>query len=230
MVAWGWNLSREDMEAVWNKPGVQEPLGGHTPRPSPELREKIKRECPNNAKALLEAYGKTRTKFDAPYAERAPKKHGDKMNFDRAAVENHVALLHQLAANCGNGVLILAPIWEGRNPCIQKFGIGHTKQMIDAIMAFDGVWGVNLYSCYATMRENLEPGKKGGERDVEYVFGVTADIDNDKGGQRTIDIVPSYSISTSPWKTAQGHAQGEGQKTGPSGAGGFSRGLVQRLR
>jgi hypothetical protein len=74
------------------------------------------------------------------------------------------------------------------------------REMTDAIMAFDGVWGVNLYASYATMRANLDPGKKGGERDVEYVFAAVADIDNDPGkaAQREIGIEPSYVIESSP--------------------------------
>jgi hypothetical protein len=83
------------------------------------------------------------------------------MSFDRAAIENHIALLHQLAVICGNGVLMLVPIWEGRNVCAQKFAVGRTKEMIDAVMAHENTWGVNIYSSYATMRENLDPGKKG---------------------------------------------------------------------
>jgi Primase C terminal 2 (PriCT-2)/RepB DNA-primase from phage plasmid len=122
------------------------------------------------------------------------------MSFDRTAVENHVALLHQLAGNCGTGVLVLVPIWENRNVCAQKFAVGQTKQMIDAIMAFDGTWGVNLYSSYATMRANLAPGKKGAERDVEYVFAAVADIDTDPGKaeQREIGVEPSYVVESSP--------------------------------
>jgi RepB DNA-primase from phage plasmid len=70
--------------------------------------------------------------------------------------------------------------------------------MVNAIMAFDGVPGVNLYAQYGTMHRDLSPGKKGGERDVEAVFAAVADIDNDKGSQRGIPIEPSYVVESSP--------------------------------
>jgi hypothetical protein len=96
-------------------------------------------------------------------------------------------------------VLVLVPLWENRMPSPQKFAVGRVREMIDAIMAFDGVWGVNLYASYATMRASLEPGKKGGERDVEYVFGAVVDIDNDKNAScREISIEPSYVVESSP--------------------------------
>jgi hypothetical protein len=35
--------------------------------PSDELKARYKKDCPNNYKALIAAFGQTRTKYDAPY-------------------------------------------------------------------------------------------------------------------------------------------------------------------
>jgi hypothetical protein len=117
--------------------------------------------------------------------------------YDRAAIESHVRLLHAVAAGC-SGVLILAPIWEGKPPRCQHFAVGVTESMIDAVMAFEGVPGVNLYSPWCVMRGDLAPGRKGAERDVQHVLAAVADIDNDKCIQREIQVEPSYIVESSP--------------------------------
>jgi hypothetical protein len=118
-------------------------------------------------------------------------------HFRRDAIESHVRLLHERGARCG-GFLVLTPIWEGHPPRPQRFMVGAVSEMAAAIMAFDGVRGVNLYAQYGTMRRELCPGKKGGECDVELVFAAVADIDNDKVAQCEIQIEPSYIVESSP--------------------------------
>ena len=117
--------------------------------------------------------------------------------FDCAAIESHISLLHALAAGC-SGVLILAPIWEGRPPRCQRFAIGAISAMVDAIMSFNGVPSVNLYAPWCVMRGDLAPGKKGAECDVQHVLAAVADVDNDKCIHREIQVEPSYVVETSP--------------------------------
>lgn len=121
------------------------------------------------------------------------------LSSDRGAIEYHAGLLHRLAAGC-SGHLVLTPIVEGFPPRPQRFMIGRVDRMVAAIMAYDGVPGVNLYAGYHTMRHNLEPGKRGGERDVEWVLAGVVDVDNDagKGGQAEIPLAASYVVSSSP--------------------------------
>jgi hypothetical protein len=117
--------------------------------------------------------------------------------YDRGAIEGHARLLHSCGAAC-RGFILLTPIWEGEPPRPQRFKIGNIAAMVNAVMAFDGVPGVNLYAQYGTMHRDLSPGKKGGERDVEAVFAAVADIDNDKTSQLGIPIEPSYVVESSP--------------------------------
>jgi Primase C terminal 2 (PriCT-2)/RepB DNA-primase from phage plasmid len=117
--------------------------------------------------------------------------------FHRITVENHVRLLHECAAGC-EGVLVLTPIRVESTPRTQRFAIGDVAGMVAAVMAYDGVPGVNLYAQYGTMRRDLPLGKKGGEADVEAVFAAVADIDADKLTQREIPIEPSYVVESSP--------------------------------
>jgi hypothetical protein len=118
-------------------------------------------------------------------------------SFDLGAIEGHVKLLDGLGLGC-RGVLVLTPIWEGSPPRPRRFQIGAVDAMAHAIMAFEGVPGVNLYAQYGTMGRDLAPGRKGGEADVEAVFAAVVDYDNDKGGQREIPIEPSYVVESSP--------------------------------
>ena len=117
--------------------------------------------------------------------------------FDRAAVETHVALLHALASGCSGSLMLL--VTQERGPArTQRFAVGDTGTMVEAIMAFDGTPGVNLYSPFATMRPDMAPGKKGGERDVLFSLAAVADVDTDKGAQPVIPLEPNYVISSSP--------------------------------
>lgn len=60
-------LTRKQMERDWLRPGVRDPRGAPSCiRPSQELRAKIRRECPRNAKQILAAFGRHRTRYDAP--------------------------------------------------------------------------------------------------------------------------------------------------------------------
>jgi len=131
-------------------------------------------------------------------------------SFDRLAIETHVRLLHELAAAtladddkvaAAHGILILLAIREGdRSPRPQRFAIGDVEKMVEAIMCYDQVPGINLYAPFCGMFSNLAFGAKGGERSVKHVFAAVADIDRDPGKpvQATIDVQPSYVIETSP--------------------------------
>jgi predicted P-loop ATPase len=126
-------------------------------------------------------------------------------SFDRSAIEGHVQLLHELAAatnadDDAPGVLILLPICEGASPRPQRFAIGNVSGMVEAVMAFDGVHGTNIYAPYATMFSDLRYGGKGSEKNVKHVFAAVADIDRDPGKpvQAEIPVAPSYAVETSP--------------------------------
>ena len=126
--------------------------------------------------------------------------------FNRAEIERHVHLLHELAAATlasdrnSAGVLILLPIREGDTPRPQRFAIGDERRMVEAIMAFDRMLGVNIYAPYCTMFSDLHFGAKGGEKNVLWVFAAVADIDRDPGKpvQAEIPIRASYVIESSP--------------------------------
>ena len=117
--------------------------------------------------------------------------------FDREAVAAHVTLLHELASGC-SGCLVFTAIWEGKKSRPQRFRVGDVDTMIDAIMDYDGVAGVNIYAPYATMRADLAVCRKGSERDVCYSLAAIEDVDNDKQGRATIPLEASYVVESSP--------------------------------
>src|ERR1700736_2985588 len=100
--------------------------------------------------------------------------------FDRAAVESHVSLLHDLAEGL-DGVLILAAFEERGVAQVQRFRIGDVDGMVETIMGFENRPNLNLYTPWSVFRRDLEPGKKGREADVVAVLAATADLDGDKG-------------------------------------------------
>ena len=118
-------------------------------------------------------------------------------SFDRRSVEAHVSLLHDLAEGC-NGVLILAGFEEGGRPSVQRFRIGDVANMIETIMGFDGHPRVNLYTPWAVMRSDLEPGKKGAETDVIAVLAAVGDLDNDKYQIGELPVEAPYIVESSP--------------------------------
>ena len=118
-------------------------------------------------------------------------------SFNRNEVEAHVSLLHDLAEGC-NGVLILAGFEEGGRPSVQRFRIGDVANMIETIMGFDGHPRVNLYTPWAVMRSDLDPGKKGAETDVIAVLAAVGDLDNDKYQIGELPVEAPYIVESSP--------------------------------
>src|SRR5262249_3536864 len=99
--------------------------------------------------------------------------------FNRATIAGHVDLIHDFATGC-EGILILAAFEETGPGRRQKFRIGDTAGMTDAIMAFENHPAVNLYLPWCVMRGDLEIGKKGSEKDITAVLAAVGDLDNDK--------------------------------------------------
>ncbi|MFZ3326174.1 MAG: DNA-primase RepB domain-containing protein [Methylocella sp.] len=118
-------------------------------------------------------------------------------SFDRAAIEAHVSLLHDLAEGL-DGVLVLAAIEEGGQPSVQRFGIGDVDTMVETIMGFEGHPRANLYIPWAVMRRDLEPNRKGAEADVTSVLAGVSDLDGDKGINTKLPIEAPYIVETSP--------------------------------
>jgi RepB DNA-primase from phage plasmid len=117
--------------------------------------------------------------------------------FDRAAIEAHVWLLHDLAAGV-DGVLILAAFEAGGHAQVQRFQIGDVAGMVETIMGFDGHPRVNLYIPWAVMRRDLEPCKKGTEADVVAVLAAVPDLDNDKYTIGELPVEAPYIVESSP--------------------------------
>jgi hypothetical protein len=125
-------------------------------------------------------------------------------NFDRAAVENHVKIVHTLAtaANVG-GILVLVSIEHSTvkkesTVIAERFAIGDVESMVDAIMGRAGRRNVNLYIPWAIFRKDLERGRKGFEKDVVAVLAFVADLDTDTGkAGGPLPLEPPYVVETS---------------------------------
>jgi Virulence-associated protein E/RepB DNA-primase from phage plasmid len=126
---------------------------------------------------------------------------------DRNAVEQHLALLHDLARASGaTGKLVLFAVGEnpqtGRKvkPIAQHFAIGDVSTMADAAVAYAQQAHVNVYAPWAIFRNDLARGAKGDEQHVIATLALVADLDNDKQLELPIaalPIEPSYMIESS---------------------------------
>ena len=122
--------------------------------------------------------------------------------FDRAQIEAHVALLHDLASGV-SGKLILTAFEEdpltGRKgpPRVQHFRIGDVDGMVEAVMGYEACPNLNVYAPWAVFRSDLDLGKKGSEADVVASLAAVPDIDGDKFEQ-TLPFEAPYVIETSP--------------------------------
>jgi len=125
--------------------------------------------------------------------------------FDRTIVEEHLALLHNLAQASGaDGKLVLFAAGEdprtGRKekPCVQHFRVGDVGTMADAVMGFAGRQNLNVYSPWAVFRNDLKAGKKGDEKHVLSTLALVVDQDSDKGAlPRTLPLEAPYIIESS---------------------------------
>lgn len=124
--------------------------------------------------------------------------------FDRAAIEQHFALLHELALACGaDGKLVLLAVGEnpqtGRKegPIALHFKIGDVAAMTEAAMGFEGRAHFNVFAPLALMRSDLKPGAKGDEQHVVASLGLVVDWDADKYQLDTLPLEPPYVIETS---------------------------------
>src|SRR4051812_4313713 len=118
-------------------------------------------------------------------------------HFDRQSVEIHARLINGLAADA-EGVLLVVGIDKAEKVLPRKFAIGDVTGMVDMVMAWDGVPGMNVYMPYAVFRRDLPLRSKGGEGDVRYVLALVADQDNDTGKRGDLPLAASYRVETSP--------------------------------
>lgn len=119
------------------------------------------------------------------------------MTFDRAAIEDHVRLLHGRAGGC-DGVLTLTAIYDGKAAHTERFAIGAVDRMVEAIAGFQKHPAVNLYAPWVVWRPGLPVGKKGAEADIVAVLAAVADLDGDKGVSCEPPAEASYIVETSP--------------------------------
>jgi predicted P-loop ATPase len=125
--------------------------------------------------------------------------------FDRTIVEEHLALLHNLARASGaDGKLVLFAAGEDpqtgrkKKPCVQHFRVGDVGTMADAVMGFAGRQNLNVYSPWAVFRNDLESGKKGDEQHVLATLALVIDQDGDKETSlRTLPLQAPYIIESS---------------------------------
>jgi RepB DNA-primase from phage plasmid len=117
--------------------------------------------------------------------------------FNRREIDAHVSLLHDLAEGC-DGILVLAGFEERGVAKVQRFRIGDVNRMTDAIMAYEKRPRFNLYIPWCTLRNDLEPNRKGSESDVISVLATVGDLDNDKYQLGELPIAAPYIVETSP--------------------------------
>lgn len=129
----------------------------------------------------------------------------DAARFDLAAVETHIALLHQLAAASGtDGCLVLFAAGEnpttGRKegPLALHFRIGDVAGMVAAVQGWAATPHLNAYAPFAVFRKSLARGDKGAEADVVAVLALVADMDHDKGRGGALPLKSPYVIESSP--------------------------------
>jgi hypothetical protein len=118
--------------------------------------------------------------------------------FDRAQIEEHISLLHDLASG-QDGVVVLATQEKGKTLRPQRFKIGDIEGMVNVIMGYENHPNINLYAPWAVMRRDLEHWKKGGINDVVAVLAAVGDLDNDKGkfSLDALPIPPPYVVESS---------------------------------
>jgi hypothetical protein len=124
--------------------------------------------------------------------------------FDAELVLNHVKMIHGLAAGI-DGILVVSAYGEdprnGRKEkfTVERFAIGDVKGMSDAIMRYDMRPHANVYVGLQVMRRDLEPGKRGGLKDIVANLGLVADMDADTGKNKgEMPVEPSLVLETSP--------------------------------
>jgi hypothetical protein len=129
------------------------------------------------------------------------------VQFDHAAIEQHLTLLHDLARASGvKGKLVLFAVGEnpqtGRKlgPLVDHFQIGDVKIMADVAAAYAQREHLNVYAPWAVFRSDLELRAKGDEKHVISTLALVADLDNDKD-ELPLSILPidaPYVIESSP--------------------------------
>jgi RepB DNA-primase from phage plasmid len=125
---------------------------------------------------------------------------------DRDAVEQHLALLHDLARASGvDGKLVLFAVGEnpqtGRKvkPRALHFAIGDVNTMAEAAAEFASEEHINVYAPWAVFRHDLAHHAKGDERHVLATLALVVDLDNDKDELplTTLPIEAPYVIESS---------------------------------
>jgi hypothetical protein len=126
--------------------------------------------------------------------------------FDKAAIRNHLELVHK-AAEGAEGAFVLCAYGEspqGRKETfpIERFAVGNVDEMTDAVMRLEGRQYANVYLGLHVMRHDLKPNARGGLKDIVAVLGLVADFDGGNGEegikQMATRLPPSFVIETSP--------------------------------
>lgn len=131
---------------------------------------------------------------------------------DLAALSQHVDMLTSAARDHG-GVFMVVSFKEGAEPKV--LAVPNNGQASAAIVRRAQLWanepGRNVHLAAALMREDLEPGKKGGEADVRKVFALVVDFDDADAtnyGKR-LPVPPDYVVETSPGRFQCTYVLGE---------------------
>jgi hypothetical protein len=101
---------------------------------------------------------------------------------DATQIAADVAIIHNSAKKAG-GKLILASFGqnpetgETLRPRIESFSVGDITRMTERAISLASERHRNVYVGLATMRAEIEPGRKGGEADIVSVIGLVADFD-----------------------------------------------------
>jgi hypothetical protein len=126
--------------------------------------------------------------------------------FESSAIEAHIEMLHQLAADnrwWADGKLVLFAAGEdpvtGRkeSPRVRHFDIGDVDEMAAAAKELGNIPHLNVYAPWAVYRKDLPGGRKGSEADVVAVLALVADMDNDKGQGGALPLDAPYVIESS---------------------------------
>ena len=118
--------------------------------------------------------------------------------------EKLLGLYHAIAAGVPDARFVMSCITPAKTkgasdpkPLVQKFAIGHVKEMADEARA-RGAFS-NVYFGPALMRSNLPAGQRGKEADIVAVLSVVIDEDADTGKIVTLPtgVDPSFVVMTS---------------------------------
>lgn len=130
--------------------------------------------------------------------------HKFKVNSDQISL--HLQKISEVAKRCEcKGKLVLAGYGEDPKkkdevkPKVKHFKPGDSQAMSEAVKALSKNTHRNIYISLCLMKDSLESGKKGGIDDIESVFGLCADFDDDNAAEwkTRLPFPPDYVMETS---------------------------------